>query len=415
MLLSLYRYLSGYLDVAITGPRPERLVNLAVAAGMDLWDLRRQADRVTGRLLLADFRAIRPLAREARCRVRIRRRRGLPFLARRLLARRALVAGGLLSAAALLWFTSHIWVVEVRGAELVDARAIRAGAARLGLRPGVLRWEVDPQRVAQRLPQLVPDLGWVAVRTRGTRAVIEVVERHVIQAPPPAGRVDIVAAKNCIIDNVVAFWGLARVKPGEVVEPGQTLIEGVFARHSQPPMRTPWTDMANWPPPPDLIVSEGRARGVAWGRCFYQHYEEVPLYTEERVPTGRKATRIVLRLGEKEILLKGERTPPFPLYDVQRRTARMPGWRNWVPPVEISTETLTEVTLRRAPRAPEAASREALDRFLERIQWHLTPGTDQVTARQVSELVRTPEYLGLHLLVETREEIGRPRPVPHRP
>lgn len=412
MLLNLYRYLSGYLDVTVTGARPEQLVNRAVAAGMDLWNLRRRPERLTGCLLLADFHRIRPLARATRCRVRIRGRRGLPFLLRRLRARRMLVAGAACCTAALLWFTSHYWVVEVRGTELVDARAIRAGAARLGLRPGVVRWRVDLRRVEAELPRLVPDLGLVTVRTQGTRAVVAVVERV---APPPlkaSGRVDIVADRDgCVVESVVAFWGMAKVKAGAAVAPGQTLIEGIFYRHSQPPLRSRWTKPHEWPPPPDLPVAAGRAQGEVWGRCYRQQYLEEPLHSEERIPTGRRTRRVVLRLGKTEILLKGGRTPPYAAFDVERRTARLPEWRNWLPPVEVTAETLTEVSVRRVPRDLAAVKAAAASRMLERLQWHLTPGVDLVVSHQIEELVRTPTYVGLRLTVETRERVGRPQPV----
>ncbi len=411
MLLSLYRMFSGYLDVTITGVAPERLVNLAVQAGMDLWDLRRHQGGVTGRLLLADFWRIRPLARAARCRVQIRHRWGGPFLARRLRSRWALLAGAIFSLAMLVWFTSHIWVIQVRGAEMVDARAVRAGAAQLGLRPGAVRWRVDLQRVEAGLPQLVPDLGWVTVRARGTRAVVEVVERKVERRLPAGGRVDVVAAKPCVLDSVVAFWGLARARPGQVLEPGDTLIEGIFYRHSQPPLRTPYTKPENWPPPPDLAEGLGRAQGVAFGRCFYQHYVEVPLQVEERVPTGRNTTRVVLQAGKREILLKGDRREPYAAFDSQVHVTRLPGWRNWVPPVEVRTDSFTEVIIRQIPQDLAAAGEEAMQRLLERVRWQLTPGIDKITAQRIEELVRTPAYVGLRLTVETREQIGRPRPV----
>lgn len=412
MLLSLYRYLSGYLAVRVSGARPEGLVNRLVDAGVDLWDLRRQGDALTGCIRLADFRAIRPLVRAAGCRVRIRRRGGLPFLLRRLRARHMLLAGALFCGLTLLWFTSHYWVVEVQGAERVDARAVRAGVASLGLRPGVLRWRVDLRRLEAELPRLVPDLAVVAVRTRGTRAVVAVVERVVPRPLPLRGRVDLVADRaGCLVESVVAFWGLARVKAGQPVAPGQTLIEGVFYQYSSPPLRTPWTDMAAWPPPPDVPVAVGMAQGEVWARCFRQEYVEVPLFRTEEVPTGRRATRVVLRLGKKEILIRGGAQPPFAAARVEHRTARLPGWRNWLPPVEVTTEVHSEVTRRQVPLAPAAAREEAARAQLERLAWHLTPGVDQVVAQDVVEWLRTPAYLGLRLTVETRERIGRPLPV----
>ncbi|BDG61409.1 sporulation protein YqfD [Caldinitratiruptor microaerophilus] len=411
MLPGIWRYLAGTVLVEVTGPQPERFVNLAVDAGIDLWDVHRRPDRLRARMLAPDFLCVRPVARRARCRVRIRSRSGLPFAWRRLRRRRGLLAGAALSALVLLWAVGHVWAVEVEGTRLLDPRAVRAALARLGLHPGVWRVSVRPEAVERELPRLVPEVGWVSVRLDGTRAIVQVVERTTVRPPAPRGQVDIVARKPCIVDSVVVFRGRRRVQEGEVVTPGQVLIEGYLYHFSAPPQR-PLFGGAPWPPVPDRPVGPIQADGQVFGRCFYEEYVEVPLYEEREEATGRRQGRVVLRLGRREILLKGSPAPPFARYRLQRRSVGLPGWRNWRPPVELTTEIYEETRLMRVPRSPEAAREEAIRSLEERVRWQLQPGTDRVVRREIQEKVRTPDYLGLRVLIETREEIGRPAPAP---
>ena len=84
----------GELTIEISGERPERLLNLALREGIRLDEVRHlSAGRLSCRIALPDIYQLRPLARRARCRIRIRQRRGLPFT----------LAWGPLSAAAVWW------------------------------------------------------------------------------------------------------------------------------------------------------------------------------------------------------------------------------------------------------------------------------------------------------------------------
>ena len=88
------RLISGWLTVEIRGKSPERLLNLALDEGLALSDVRWLGP---GLLLVhltpEDLRRLRPLTRRARCRLRIRRRQGLPFLLAAA-RRRPLLPGG---------------------------------------------------------------------------------------------------------------------------------------------------------------------------------------------------------------------------------------------------------------------------------------------------------------------------------
>lgn len=414
MLHVLARHLTGYLEVAVTGSRPEAFVNLAVATGLDLWDVRRSPTGLVAHMRLRDFFRVRPLARRARCRVRVSRRRGLPFWLRRVRRRWGLALGAALCGAAVLWLSSHIWFIQVRGAVQVDHRAVRAGLAQLGLRPGAWRWQVDVARIERDLPRLVPEVGWLTVRLEGVRAVVEVVERATVRPAGNPGRVDLVAGKdNCVVEEVITFAGMPVVRTGAVPRAGEVLIEGILYEFTSPPVRGPFTPPEAWPPRPDKPVGVLRAEGQVWARCYYTGYAEVPLWYEERVPTGRRATQVVLRWHGREILLKGPPQSPYAAYDVARWTLAVPpAARNWLPAVEISTVTFTEVTVRRHPRDLESARAEVAADFTRRLAWHLVPGQDRLLNVEVQPHVRTGGALGLRILAVTREQIARPRPGP---
>ena len=162
---------------------------------------------------------MRPAARRSGVRVRILRRRGLPFLLSRLWKRTAFACGALLFVCLLYLLGSVIWFVEVQGAEQVPMASIRRAAAELGLRPGVWRHRVSGNEIGRDLVVKVPELAWAGVELRGSCAIVQVVEKKIVlPQDEPLG--NIVAAKNGIISKIIAVQGKSLVKVGDTVQKG---------------------------------------------------------------------------------------------------------------------------------------------------------------------------------------------------
>ena len=77
-------FLRGYLVLTVYGNSLVKLVNLAMAEGIYLWDLQRPGkDLIRVKVGVSGLRALRPLLQRTKSRARIRRRRGLPFCCKR--------------------------------------------------------------------------------------------------------------------------------------------------------------------------------------------------------------------------------------------------------------------------------------------------------------------------------------------
>ncbi|MBX6377064.1 MAG: sporulation protein YqfD, partial [Clostridia bacterium] len=278
-------YVLGHLVVRASGPGCERLINLAVARGIYFWNVRRDGDDVLACVGIAGFFRLRPLVRQTRCRLRVERRVGLPFLWALLRRRRLLVAGGAVLVATLLVLSSFVWVVEVRGLRTLSRQEVLAAAARLGLKPGVAKRSLDLERIESQLPLELPRIGWVGVRVTGTRAVVEVVERAVLDPAflPQRGGADVVARRDGLVTHVLVLMGQAEVREGDVVRRGQVLIRGLLA----PPPDAPRAEEA--------VPRPVRARGIVLGRVWYNAYVEVSRVQVNRVRTGRVYVRRSLR------------------------------------------------------------------------------------------------------------------------
>ncbi len=379
--------LTGYLSIRFQGPRVERFINLCLKEGIPVWDVyTTRQGVVVGKTSIAGFKRMRPVARNSRVRVRIIRRRGLPFLLARLWRRTAFACGALLFIVSLYVLGSFIWFVEVRGNERVSNASILEAAAQLGLRPGVYRGRLVPSQLARSLVIQLPELSWAGIEVKGSYAIIEVVEKKVVTAEEkPVGHV--VASKAGVIKKIVATSGKAMVKAGDIVEQGQILISGVFTAD----------DGAR----PTYVHADGITEAIIW----YDGIATSTLQRLIRVRTGREHVCDILRIGEREIVLRGRSSPPFALYEEDSQV--LPSiWRDLGLAVEHKRRTYYELVEEQHVVSMETAVAEAeaeAERLaLEKLPEGVTPSTTYF------ETEFLPEQNGVRVraIIEVVESIG---------
>ncbi|MCL6523002.1 MAG: sporulation protein YqfD [Firmicutes bacterium] len=396
MGLRLALWLQGFLRLTLAGRRPERLVNRLAAEGVVLWGLgpAREGEGLELLLRLADLGALRRLARGTGVRVRIRERRGAPFLARRLLARRGWVAGAFLALLVLFTLSNFVWFVQVRGNQRVPRQAILAVLAREGLRPGAFRPALDPAGVAAALHRALPDVAWASVRLQGSLAVVQVVETHPAPPAAPPGPADIVARRDALVVRVETVRGRAEVKAGEIVEAGQVLISGQvpLAREGGGEEGFLWV----------------RAQGSVLGRVWYSAYAEAPLVYPADVPTGRSFSRWQLGLAGLRLELPWPpwwQRPPFARYSRRVETVWPEQWHGLWLPVSLQRVRYNETTMVLRRRDTPAAERAARAEAVARIRRQL-PRDARIVEEGSRVVQRTPERVGVQVQLESIEEIG---------
>ncbi|MFO7245389.1 MAG: sporulation protein YqfD [Thermaerobacter sp.] len=406
-----WAYLLGAVRVRVRGDMPERLLNLSLDAGVPLWDVVYQGDRLLAWAPAADLIRLRDLARRAGCRLRVVDRRGLPFTWRRLRRRRTMILAAAAVLLALHVFGSFVWFFEVRGNEtLTDAEILEAAAA-AGLRPGAWRPGLDRDAVARDMIMRVPALAWVGLEFVGTRVIITVAEKVLPPEETPTGPGDLVAERAGIIEDVLVLQGEAAVSPGETVVPGQVLIRGLI--EAPPPA-------AEMPPPgeqpPALSRRPVAARGRVLARTWYEGYIEVPLVEHLAVRTGRFASQRRLALAGREIVVGGPRRVPFARYEAHRVERPLPPWAGEGAAFRLVTVTFYEIEETALELTPEQAAQEARRRLEARLLGRL-----DVDARIQSVKAGPPRRQGSHvsmrMVIEVIEDIGRfePHPAPPDP
>lgn len=398
---AIWLFFGGYVIVKVKGPNIEPFINAAVARGVPLWRVERMAtDVAVLRAGVAHFRELGRAGRRTGVRVRILARGGLPFLWHATRRRSAFALGAAAALTLLYGLSSFIWFVQVEGVQAIDREMVLQAAQSAGLRPGVARRAVDPERVQRRLLLDLDRLAWAAVRLRGSRAVIEVAEKTVVsEAEGYPGHV--VAARDGVIAQIVPFRGEPLVGPGDTVGRGQVLISG---------------ELSSGAPQYQELVGAGKeplvhADGVVKARVWYEGVAKSPLVGAETEPTGRVSRGVYGRFGQRRVAFGAARTSPFT--QSRREVWALPGGR-LTPLFEVGWVIEREVRLRTTPKSPDDARQAALGAAWQQISAYLPPTLDlpeapQIDIKKVSE--SGAEFIEARIVVENIEDIKAFKPL----
>lgn len=295
MLLKVIRWGLGYVRFGIGGGSPERFLTLAAKEGYVLWDIVKTDTGHQAKISCRQYRKLRPAAYKAGVKLRVQDRRGLPYFWRTIREKRGLLYGAGGAVVVLLMLSMRVWCIDVEGNESLTAYEIKQAAVECGLYPGMLKSELEPRVVQQRLMARFPEIGWVAVNTWGNTVKIRLEEGIAIPEVEDVNQpTNVLAAKNGQIIAMDVYHGAPEVQVGDAVAQGQLLVNGV------------------------LTGLEGReqfvhasARIVARTRRVFAM--EVPLIQVQEQETGTKIVRRSLNLFGAGIplSLQGEPGSPY--------------------------------------------------------------------------------------------------------
>ncbi len=226
----LKQHYTGYVRVRLTGRSPERFFNLCRSSKILLWNIACEKEEYRFFLLLPDFYRIRPFAKKAGVRVRIQEKLGLPFFLYRN-RKRKLFAVGAASFFLLLFVLSRfIWNISFSGNLLFTDDMLTGQLREIGVCYGMPKRGVDCDRIEEELRSRCPRIVWVSAHVSGTRLQIRIRENETADGIPlrEESPRNLVAETAGTVVSILVRAGKAAVQPGDEVEKGQILVEGML-------------------------------------------------------------------------------------------------------------------------------------------------------------------------------------------
>jgi len=375
----------GQVTVRVESGFPERVLNVCAARQIGFWDLKWEGPlSFTFTLTRRDFRRLRRAAERLSCQIQVVEKEGAPYFLRRFRRRYALVAGLAFCVLTVFIGSFFIWDFSVEGNETVREEEILRTLEKYGVGLGTFGFSIDSEQLRNHVLLELPELSYIAVNVRGSRAEVQVRER--IPKPEIVDKRrtgNTVAKKDGLITEIRPLDGQKLVMEGATVREGQLLISGV-------------TDDEQ------AGTRFLRGMGEVYARTWYDLRCKVPQTVRQKRYTGETQTRWALCWGQRRLNLYLGGAPEHCDKSVERTRLYLPG--GFALPVTVVRETLRlyeeEITERDAAQA-ETFAGAALTAYL-------TAGMDEgeVERQSIATVAIDGSYL-TGLKAECREQIGQ--------
>ena len=394
----LMNLIRGMVCIRLTGPFPERLINLCAQAGIDFWAME-WLDEHTVRFTTRrhTLNQLEELARRAGCELERESSRGLPDFLGRFRTRYAFLVGLAFALCAVSVLSRFVLTVEVTGNEKVPTAVILSQLRQLGVRPGAYGPGLDRKQLAQEALLRLEDLSWMAINLHGTR--VEVIVREAVKEPEridESGFFDIVAQADGVVLHLEPERGEAVVQEGDVVAKGDVLISGTITM--EPPK---YSDSP-------IIQYQTRARGRVWARSWRVLTAAIPVRATVKDYTGAEKNVLSVNIFGRRVKIFGNTGITWARYDkiTTVSQAALPGGGKL--PLFWNRERFREYVPREIEVDREAA-RQLLEEELKKRLTVLIGEDGQAEDIQFS--ARTAGgRLEVTLTAQCLEEIGEERP-----
>ena len=228
VLKILFSYLLGYLKVSVEGYYIERFINICKTNNITIWNLKRKENiELELNIRISEFKKVCKVAKQTRCKMKIKRKKGFPFLLHKYKKRKIFVLFLLIMIIIITLSSNFVWNVEIKEENGQQLENIEEDIKKAGLETGKLKNNINMKEVINKVMLKRKDIAWIGIELKGTNAIVKIVKAD--EKPEIVDQdeyCNIVSNKSGIITKISAQNGTANVKIGDTVKEGDILING---------------------------------------------------------------------------------------------------------------------------------------------------------------------------------------------
>lgn len=322
MLIKIFlKYILGYVRITVEGYYIERFINICTTNKILIWNLRREKGvKLYLNVGIEDFYRAVKVAKKLKCKIKIEKKRGIPFLLNKYRKRKIFLISLIVIMMALYVSSNYIWNIEIQIEDNLELVGIKEDIEQAGLEVGMRKKTINTQEIANKIRLKRDDLSWIGINIQGTNAIIKAVKAK--EAPEIIDEneyCNIVAKRGGTITQIIAQNGTAQVKVGDKVEEGQILIQGT--------MEGKYTGIR-------YVHSLGEVKGIVQ----YTKTEKFPLEEEQNVKTGNKEAKYRINFNNFQINFY-KTLSKFKKYDTIEENKKIKLFSDFYLPIEILKRT----------------------------------------------------------------------------
>ena len=379
-------YILGYVNILVEGYFVEKFINICNKQKIFLWNLKRSKTTIIyANVSIKDCKKLKPIAQKTKCKIKIKSKKGLPFIFNKYKKRKIFVIGLAMVLITIFTLSKFIWNIEVIGNEKINADEIIQIANENNLKIGKFKNKVDTKKIINKLRLERDDIAWIGIEIKGTNAIIKIVE-----SIPKPNIIDdeefcnIVATKDAIIKKISAQNGTPVVKEGEIVKKGTVLIAG-------------------WLEGKYTGTRYVHATGSVQGKVWYTQKERIYFKQQKKEQTGNVENKYSLNINNFKINFnKG--VSKFKNYDTIETNKKVKLFSNFYLPIELIKITNTEVNITDITYTLEEAKNIGIEKAKQELN-NKIENLNNILSIQINDS-QTSEYIEVEVTYEMLENIG---------
>lgn len=321
----LLSYILGYIRVSAEGYYIEKFINICTNKKIIIWNLKRDKNvKLHFNVRIDDFKEITKIAKKIKCKIKIEKKKGLPFLLNRYKKRKLFAIFIIVIISIVIGLSNFIWNIEIKEESGQELEEIYQDIIDAGLNTGTLKSKIDTKEIINKVRLKREDIAWMGIEIKGTNAIVNVVKAD--SKPEIIDETEycsIVSDKVGIITKINAQNGTANVKVGDTVTVGTPLING-------------------WLEGKYTGIRYVHAKGEIEAKVWYTKNKFISYNTTETKETGNIEEHYSIKINNFEINFK-KKLPKFQIYDTIDNEEKIKLFSDFYLPISVKKTTYKEL------------------------------------------------------------------------
>ena len=382
----LLAYIFGYLEIKVEGYFIEKFINNCLKSNIFLWNIKRKRTTImTCNIGVKDFKNIRKILKQTKCRIKIEKKKGLPFTFNKYRKRKifALLIFIILIIIAIV--SNFVWNIQIEGTEKISKDELIQTLKEEGLSIGKFKPGIETREIINKVRLDRDDIAWIGIEITGTNAIVKVVEAE--EKPEIVDEdeyCNIVATKDGVVTKIMAQNGTPLVKNGDLIKKGTVLIGGW--------LEGKYTGTR-------YVHSNGQVEAKVW----YTQKERVYLKETKKEDTGEAQNKYSVNINNF-IINFNKRVSKFENYDTIEEAKKIKLFSNFYLPIELVKTTYKEYKVVEIAHTLEEAKTIGIERAKDKLNAQIE-NTNNITDEQVNIKEET-NFVDVEVVYEVKENIG---------
>ena len=382
----IFNYIIGYIRISIEGYYIERFINICRNNKIAIWNLKRDKNvKLELNVGIKDLKRVAKIAKKTKCKMRITKKKGVPFLFNRYKKRKLFFAFLIAIIIILAISSNFIWNIQIVEEDKDTMENLYQDVIDSGLTIGKMKSKINTKDIINKVRLKRDDIAWMGIELKGTNAIVKVVKAT---AKPDIiddeDYCNIVSDKQGIITKISAQNGTIAVKVGDTVNVGTTFING-------------------WMEGKYTGIRYVHAKGEIQAKVWHTKSKKIPYNSTERTETGKIENKYKIKINNFEINLS-KRLSKFEIYDTIVMENKFKIFSDFYLPISLIKTTNKEVKEEQKNYEIE----EAKNLGIEQLQAELNNEIEN-KEKIVNKIINTYEKedgVEVYVTYEVLEDIG---------